>query len=246
MPHPSDLQGCAHPEIAAPPAAVELPEAWRPECEASASVFDVVADADGAAMLLPLSGGEARPLSTASEEEILTIRVFRFFEDRADEARIWERELRNVNSGSLLWLVVHLQPRMHSVSGAKYGRWFVAHHVRVRARHLRAGYFMFEDGGACPLARTFGTTGAAVKALVSGEKLETGYFWFASPDRCGSGASHKDVTDDDCMAKHGWQHAGMQGLFSGDAFLASWSRLGSKVDERSMQQVLLATAPESR
>lgn len=227
---------------AAASAAASAVKAWQSDCEEASAVYDVVADSSGARQLLPLSGGEPRAIQDVSDDEVVTIRVFRFFEDKSDEARIWERELRNVNSGSLLWLVVHLQPKMHSVSGAKYGRWFTAHHVRVYARHLKSGYFMFEEG-ACPLAKTFGAT-AAVKGLVSGEKLANGYFWFASPDRHGSGPSHKDVADDECLEKHGWQHRSRQGLFNGDTFLSEWCKLGSAIDELCLQKVLRGLVPE--
>lgn len=49
------------------------------------------------------------------------IRVFRFLETFSDGKTVWERELRTVNSGSMLWVPVHMQPKMHSMSGAKYG-----------------------------------------------------------------------------------------------------------------------------
>jgi len=217
--------------------------AWQQDSKEAASIYDVVADKDGHAMLLPLSGGEAKAVADMPENEPVTIRVFRFFEDKADEKRIWERELRNVNSGSLQWLLVHLAPKMHSVSGAKYGKWFTAHHVRVLPKHLTSGYFMCEEG-ACPLAKTFGATTSAVKSLVSGEKLDTGYFWFASPDRHGDGPSHKDVADDECLEQHGWQHLGRQGLFDGDLFLAKLTRTGS-TSEATMSQVLRDLSPEN-
>jgi len=202
--------------------------AWERTCTAGADaaadvgeVCDVVANAAGEPMLLPVHGGPSRAVTEVPEDEVVTVRVFRFFEDKADHDQIWERELRNVNSGSLLWLAVHLEPGKHSLAGAKYGRWFAVHHVRVRARLLVSnGYFMFEEG-CCPLAKHFGAT-SAIRGLISGDKLATGYYWFASPDRPGAGASHKDVTDQECMEKFGWQHAGFKGLFSGDEFLDKW------------------------
>lgn len=110
-------------------------------------------------------------------------------EDKSDERQPWEQQLRNVNSGSLLWLVarwlwcatgaadkvmsarvcvqlrmgscvlrcmrpidsksiglavivpqvVHMEPKMHSMSGAKYGKWFVEHHIRVQAKYFNSG-----------------------------------------------------------------------------------------------------------
>lgn len=125
------------------------------------------------------------------EDAVVTIRVFRFFESKSDESYKWERELRNVNSGSLLWLVVHMMPKMHSVAGCKYGPWFTIHQIRVRARCLRAGYHMAQEG-SCPFAKSFGAT-VAVKGLVTGISLPTGYFWFVSPDRAGGDASACEV-----------------------------------------------------
>lgn len=83
-----------------------------------------------------------------------------------------------------------------------------AHHVSVLPENLTSGYFMCEEG-ACPLAKHFGATSSAVKSLVSGEKLETGYFWFASPDRHGDGPSHKDpasVWGGHCLPGFGGPH----------------------------------------
>jgi len=102
---------------------------------------------------------------------------------------------------------------------------------------------MCEEGG-CPLAKTFGATGSAVKSLVSGEKLETGYFWFSSPDRLCDGPSHKDVSDDECLQKHGWKHVCMQGLFDGSDFLAAWTKNGSTLVETELLQVLRDLRPE--
>mmetsp|Transcript_102396 Transcript_102396/g.285249 ORF Transcript_102396/g.285249 Transcript_102396/m.285249 type:complete len:101 (-) Transcript_102396:609-911(-) len=98
--------------------------------------------------------------------------------------------------------------------------------------------------GACPLARTFGTTSSATKSLVSGEHLETGYFWFASPDRDGDGPSHKDVHDDACLQEHGWKHVDVLGLFDGDAFLWAWSRSGSSIIEANIAGVLRSLSPD--
>jgi len=192
---------------------------------------------------LPLNGADSRPLSEFPADVPVTIRVFRFFEDKADQGRIWERELRNVNSGSLLWLIVHLQPKMHSVSGAKYGRWFMAHHVRVLPSSLKCAYFMFEEGSSA-LAKSFGAT-SPVRSLVSGEKLQTGYMWFATPDHQGSDASLKDVADSECLQKFGWQHVGAQGVYSGDDLLSLWSKRGSEIDELGLQRLLRQVAPQA-
>mmetsp|Transcript_47707 Transcript_47707/g.120923 ORF Transcript_47707/g.120923 Transcript_47707/m.120923 type:complete len:200 (-) Transcript_47707:622-1221(-) len=179
---------------------------------------------------------EALDLEGLPEDATVTVRVYRFFEELDDEAQIWEKELRNVNSGSLLWLLVHMKPKMHSVKGAKYGTWFTAHYVRVRVAHFKSQYHMCEGGGS-PHAKTFGST-PTMKRLVGGDELSTGYFWFASPDRHGSGSAQQDVRDPENLEKHGWQHIGREQPLDGHAFLADWAKHGSPMDERALQTVL--------
>jgi len=161
------------------------------------------------------------------EDTPVLIRVFRFFETRSDGSTRWERELQNVNSGSLLWAPVHMQPKMHSVSGAKYGNWFTVHHIEVLAKHFKSGYFMCEEG-ACPLAKTFGGT-RGVSKLVTGQSLPEGYFWFVTP--------HRDV-EDDPLARLGWRHVGMEGPFDGTAFLKEWKAGGSPTDAPGLQEMM--------
>merc|ERR1719161_770831 len=96
----------------------------RQTLSADASVFyDVAADEAGQPVLAPINGpADARiRIDEFPPEALVTIRVFRFFEHRSDEDEIWEKELRNLNSGSLLWLPMHLTPGSHSANGAKYG-----------------------------------------------------------------------------------------------------------------------------
>jgi len=170
------------------------------------------------------------------DDAAVTIRVFRFLEDQDDAGCAWERELRNVNSGSLLWLVVHMQPKMHSVAGRKYGQWFTVHHIRVLARHFRSGYHMAQEG-SCPFAKTFGAT-VACRTLVTSESLPTGYFWFVSPDRAGFGPSAADVGDEENLHRHGWQHLGRAGPFDGEALLAAWQRRGAAMEEAAVQDIV--------
>ena len=114
-------------------------------------------------------------MSDLGQDEVVAVRVFRFLEDRSDERNTWEQGLHNVNSGSLLWLLVHMLPKMHSMSGAKYGKWFTVHTINVQAKHFGSNYHMFNEGSAGP-AKTFGASNAT-QNLVTGEKLEKGYFW---------------------------------------------------------------------
>lgn len=215
-----------------------LADGAAPPCPSlpPACVYDVVGDGSGGHALLPISGeGPTIALSTVPEDASVTIRVFRFFEDWEDEAKIWEQELRNVNSGSLLWVLVHMVPRMHSVRGCKYGTCFVEHHIRVLAKNFKTGYHMSEAGSS--LANTFGATGA-VTSLVSGEKLQNPYFWFVTPDRSISGVCHSKVTDDEMLQKHGWQHVHRAGPFDGDDFVSEWRKQSSPMDELSIQRIL--------
>lgn len=150
-------------------------------------------------------------------------------QESASKARIWERELRNVNSGSLLWLVAHAVPKMHSCTGCKYGTWFTVHHVRVRASCFAAGYHMATEG-SCPHAKTFGAT-TAIKGLVTGERLGTGYFWFVSPVAAG---------DVDSMTSVGWAHVCRQGPFDVERLLAAWKSQGAPMQEARLQALLQA------
>jgi len=205
--------------------------------EAEAALHDVVADVAGNMMLLPVHGGAPLSVSELPDDAVVTIRVFRFFEDQADGERIWERELRNVNSGSLLWLIVHLMPRMHSVAGRKYGQWCTVHHIRVRAGCLRAGYHMAQEG-SCPFAKTFGAT-VAVKGLVTGESLPTGYFWFVSPHRgCDGECDSAVVEEEEVLERQGWRHVRRSGPFDGEAFLSAWRARGASLDEACLRDAL--------
>mmetsp|Transcript_30186 Transcript_30186/g.83297 ORF Transcript_30186/g.83297 Transcript_30186/m.83297 type:complete len:323 (-) Transcript_30186:131-1099(-) len=194
-----------------------------------AIIFDVVvADRAAAPALVPVDGPEVPPFPVDSfpEEALVTIRVFRFFEDRSDEGQVWEQELQNVNSGSLLWLPVHLAPGLHSSQGAKYGSWFTIHYIQVYAKHFRSAYHMATDGSSYP-AKTFGST-AANMDTVSGQRLPQGYFWYVSP--ASSGAS---------LAREGWQHLCRAGPFDGGAFLERWRQGGSSMDAGDLQRVLI-------
>jgi len=156
---------------------------------------------------------EALDLEGLPEDATVTVRVYRFFEELDDEAQIWEKELRNVNSGSLLWLLVHMKPKMHSVKGAKYGTWFTAHYVRVRVAHFKSQYHMCEGGGS-PHAKTFGST-PTMKRLVGGDELSTG-----------------------CPRSREPREAWLAAPLDGHAFLADWAKHGSPMDERALQTVL--------
>jgi len=201
------------------------------------AIFDVVADTDGAMWLLPVGGPEAGRMERAvriselPDEAVVTIRTFRFFEDRGDEKFLWEKELRNVNSGSLLWMVVHMQPKFHSVAGCKYGQYFTVHHIRVRAACFKNGYHMAQEG-SCPFAKAFGAT-VAVKGIVTGQNLSTGYFWFVSPAPSGTNASQPEH-----LEKYGWQHVSRQGPYDGEVLLAEWQAQGSPMQEVRLQQLL--------
>lgn len=225
----SDLEG------ALPTAVPERP------CD---TLQDVVVDASGAVALLPVGGHESRLLCDLPDDELVTVRVFRFFEDPKDERHEWEKELRNVNSGSLLWLVAHLEPKMHSVPGAKYGKWFTLHRIRVHAKHFHSNYHMCEEG-SCPLAKTFGAT-SGINMLITGQRLPTGYLWFVSPDRAGSGVSCKDVGSEENLQEHGWQHVTREGPFNGDFFLNEWRKQGSPMDELHLQQIVGRVTQQAR
>jgi len=195
--------------------------------DAPAVVYDVVASASAEALLIPVDGPLVDPIPVQDfpGDALVTIRVFRFFEDQADEKRIWEQELRNVNSGSLSWLPVHLTPGMHSVRGAKYGSWFTVHYLQTQAKHFNSAYHMANEG-ACYPAKTFGSTGAQTNS-VSGKALQTGYFWFVSPS-----------DGSDSFGDKGWRHICRAGPFDGDAFLKCWNERGSPMDARALQAVL--------
>jgi len=172
-----------------------------------ALVFDVVSEVPDVPSLLPVDGPAVAAISIDEfpADALVTIRVFRFFEDLADEEQVWEKELQNVNSGSLHWLPVHLDPGMHSAKGAKHGTWFTIHYLQVFAKHFRSAYHQAEEG-ACYSAKTFGSTEAETSTM-SGKPLQKGYFWFISPS----------------SLNNGWQHLCRAGPFDGKLFHAEWS-----------------------
>jgi len=197
-----------------------------------AVVYDVVATDEGAPALLPTDGPPvpAIPVDELPGEALVTIRSFRFFEDRADQSQIWEQELMNVNSGSLLWLPVHLNPGMHSKSGAKYGRWFTIHYIQIYAKHFRSAYHMANEGSCYP-AKTFGST-TANTSTITGETLRRGYFWYVSPHSGGDGSLAST------MKREGWSHLCRAGPFDGSGFLEHWHRAGSPTEPRALQAAL--------
>lgn len=208
-------------------------------------MYDIVSDASGVPRLLPADASSmsaAVPWTDLPSSAVVTIRCFRFFENCRDEALPWEKELRNVNSGSLLWLPVHMNPRMHSMAGAKYGTWFTVHHVRICIRHLRSGYHMCEDG-RCPHAKTFGAT-SNIRMLVTGDSLPAGYFWFVSPSPgesaacCDGNLQVEPESGERELGRSGWRHVSRQGPFDGRAFLDEWLRQGSPLSELALQRIL--------
>jgi hypothetical protein len=138
--------------------------------------YDVVADDIGQPLLVPINGPAVTPMRIEEfpPDALVTVRVFRFFDYRNDANTAWEQGLLNLNSGSLLWLPVHLAPGMHSISGAKYGRFFNVHYLQVQAKHFRSNYHMCNEGWSP--AKSFGS--AVEKSTIKGIPLKEGYFWF--------------------------------------------------------------------
>lgn len=200
----------------------------KAECmrRAPAVVYDVWATETGKEVLIPVDGPSALPINVDNlpPDALITIRSFRFVEDRCDEREIYEKELRNVNSGSLLWLPIHLAPNMHSARGAKYGKWFMIHYFQVYAKHFKSGYHMANEGFSP--AKTFGSTEANA-SIITGKSLPNGYFWFVSP---ASGAA--------TLENEGWQHICRSEPFDGSEFLKEWENAGSPMEARKMQEVL--------
>lgn len=193
-------------------------------------VFDVVVCAGGEAGLLPSDGPPIAPMAIQDfpKEAVLTIRVFRFFEDKADERTVWEKGLLNVNSGSLFWLPWQLEPNMHTKDGAKYGTWFTMHYVKVLAKHFKSAYHMCNEGYNSG-AKTFGCSSVGPRAI-TGKAMAEGYFWYVSP---AAGQEH--------LRHEGWQHLDCIGPFDGTAFLSLWRQYGSPLEARALQQVLART-----
>lgn len=194
---------------------------------ASAVVYDVCSSETGNEVLVPVDGPSALPINVDDlpPDALVTIRSFRFVEIPSDEREIYEQELRNVNSGSLLWLPIQLAPNMHSVRGAKYGKWFMIHYFQVYAKHFRSCYHMANDG-CCYPAKTFGSSQANAR-IITGKTLPHGYFWFVSP---ASGPAK--------LENEGWQHICRSAPFDGSEFLKEWENAGSPMDARKLQEVL--------
>mmetsp|Transcript_22068 Transcript_22068/g.75673 ORF Transcript_22068/g.75673 Transcript_22068/m.75673 type:complete len:329 (-) Transcript_22068:319-1305(-) len=202
-------------------------------------VYDVIGGPEGQPHVLPVRDDGLEmpscPVSALPEDTLLDVRVFRFFEDLCSANDVWEQEMRNVNTGSLLWLPVHLQPKMHSGTGCKFGKWFTIHHIRVFAKHFQSGYHMAEEGSS--FAKTFGST-LGLTNLITGGRLPRSYFWFVSPDNHGFGKPSEDVKEELNLLKHGWQHVAREGPFDGDGFMSEWHTQGSPVEERCLQKLL--------
>lgn len=203
-------------------------------CGLSQTVFDVASDTQGELMLVPVDGppGAGMRLEELAQDALVSVRVFRFFEHCADEKQVWERELRNVNSGSLTWLPTHLAPGLHSRQGAKYGKWFTIHTVQVYAKHFKSAYHMCEEGCNI-LAKSFGCT-QAQKWTIDHVPLETGYFWFVSP----VSADGSSTSEDGHLNACGWRHLSSEGPFHGEAFLKEWQKRGSRMATHDLQAML--------
>merc|ERR1712232_68036 len=193
--------------------------------------YDVIADENGQPMLMPIDGPAVRGLRIQEfpPEALVTVRTFRFFEARTDGNEVWEQQLRILNSGSLLWLPVHLTPGMHSVSGAMYGRWFTIHYLQVKAKHFTSAYHMCNEGFS--LAESFGTT--VKQNLITGQPLKEGYFWFVSPTEAST-----DVSQCAQLESWGWKHLAREGPFDGARFVEEWQRKGSALETRDLQAAL--------
>ncbi|CAE8586112.1 unnamed protein product [Polarella glacialis] len=194
-----------------------------------AVVFDVVAESSEVPALVPVDGPAVAPIPVTDfpPESLITFRVFRFFEDRSDEDEVWEQELQDVNSGSLLWVPIHLDPGKHSKKGAKYGTWFAIHYVQVYAKHFKSAYHMANEG-AHP-AKTWGAS-SGNQTTISGETLPHGYYWYVSP----SSKFGRQVS----LGTNGWQHLCRAGPFDGKAFLEHWHKTGCSFEFRQLQAIL--------
>jgi len=220
----------AAPPMAQPvvPPAELLPTLVSPKT----TLFDVTANEAGQPELLPVGRPGCGRLAVADlpEDAEVMVRVFRFFEDRSDEAYSWEQKLCNVNSGSLLWVPVHIKPKLHSIGGKKYGKWFVVHHIKVRAKHFRSHYHMCLEGSSP--ADTFGSMN--IKLLVSGHRLDRGYFWLVTPCKEPS----INVASEESMRAQGWQHLFRSGPFDGDSFMKLWEAHGVPLAEEELQATM--------
>mmetsp|Transcript_56935 Transcript_56935/g.161649 ORF Transcript_56935/g.161649 Transcript_56935/m.161649 type:complete len:329 (-) Transcript_56935:79-1065(-) len=205
--------------------------AAAPARRGPAGVFDVVHGPGGEPAILPVGkpGFPAKTAKDLPEDSVVTVRVFRFFWDTSDASDPWERQLLNVNSGSILWLIVHMLPKMHTASGCKFGKWFTVHTLRVSAKHFGSNYCICREG--CCAAKTFGCTEAHV-GLITGEELESGYFWFVTP------AEQSPVEQEAHLEERGWQHVARAGPFDGDELVEQWQRQGSPMGEAALQEVL--------
>jgi len=200
-------------------------------------VHDVVMGPSGEPAFLPSDGPSTAPipLQDFPKEAMLTIRVFRFFEDRADEVCDWEKSLLNVNSGSIFWLPWQLKPNLHSKAGAKYGTWFTIHYVQVYAKHFQSQYHMCNEGVSSG-AKTFGSSSASTKA-VTGQAMPEGYFWYVSP------ASSSTIQEQ--PQRMGWQHLDRAGPFDGELFLRTWQERGSPMEVRVLQEIVAKMVSDS-
>lgn len=198
----------------------------------AAMFYDVVANEHGQPLLVPINGPAVTPMPIElfPPDALVTVRVFRFFENRNDASEPWERGLLNLNSGSLLWLPVHLVPGMHSVAGAKYGRCFTVHYLQVYAKHFKSAYHMCNEG--YNPAKSFGSA-AAAKDTIKGQPLKEGYFWFVSPALADGNASEQEH-----LKAWGWKHLARAGPFDGNKFAEQWIQHGSPMGVHDLQVVL--------
>lgn len=193
--------------------------------------YDVVADDIGQPLLVPINGPAVTPMHIEEfpPDALVTVRVFRFFDYRNDANTACEQGLLNLNSGSLLWLPVHLAPGMHSISGAKYGRFFNVHYLQVQAKHFKSNYHMCNEGWSP--AKSFGS--AVEKSTIKGIPLKEGYFWFVSPALADGNAAEREH-----LKAWGWKHLARAGPFDGSEFVEKWHQHGSPMNVNDLQDVL--------
>lgn len=203
----------------------------KPISNEAVMFYDVVAEERGQPLLVPINGPAVTPMRVEEfpPDALVTVRVFRFFENRNDANTAWEQGLLNLNSGSLLWLPVHLTPGMHSISGAKYGRFFNVHYLQVQAKHFKSCYHMCNDGYSP--AKSFGS--AFEKNTIKLQPLKQGYFWFVSPAIADGNAAAREH-----LKAWGWKHLARAGPFDGSEFVEKWQQQGSSMNVNDLQGVL--------
>jgi len=209
------------------------------------TIYDVVADTDHSMALQPVSCSstdEVLQLESFDKDALVKIRLFRLTFSCCVNDKC-EQELRDVNSGSLLWAIAGMQMNK---------RWKPYHHldhlvvhvIRVKVRDLRSkGYLQFEDGSPtrCP-KKIRGYLGCEIRCDHDRAGSRP-YLWFSTADMHWDNYKEaskppESVRSDAFLEEFGWQHVCVQSHMPAKRLFDAWEKLGASIDEKTASKAM--------